>query len=100
MRVYFDSSVFAKRYLYEPGTDVVLAWCEKARELVLSVQFLRFFAQRLTEEYLLKQQFIMSFDVVRCRWRVEQVEKNWSKWRHGDDSKHALQAACPRRMVW
>ena len=67
MRVYFDSSVFAKRYLYEPGTDVVLAWCEKARELVLSVQFLRFFAQRLTEEYLLKQQFIMSFDVVRCR---------------------------------
>ena len=71
MRVYFDSSVFAKRYLYEPGTDVVLAWCEKARELVLSVQFLRFFAQRLTEEYLLKQQFIMSFDVVG----------EWSKWR-------------------
>ncbi len=37
MRVNFDLSAFAKRYLDESGTDVVLAWCEKAEELVLSV---------------------------------------------------------------
>lgn len=37
MRVYFDSSAFAKRYLDESGTDVVLAWCERAEELALSV---------------------------------------------------------------
>lgn len=37
MRAYFDSSAFAKRYLDESGTDVVLAWCEKTEELVLSV---------------------------------------------------------------
>jgi predicted nucleic acid-binding protein len=37
MRVYFDSSAFAKRYIDEAGTTEVLAWCERASELALSV---------------------------------------------------------------
>lgn len=37
MRVYFDSSAFAKRYVEETGTAEVLAWCERADELALSV---------------------------------------------------------------
>lgn len=36
MRVFFDSSAFAKRYLREEGTDVVLDWCDQATELCLS----------------------------------------------------------------
>lgn len=36
MRVFFDSSAFAKRYLAEAGSDQVLAWCEKADELALA----------------------------------------------------------------
>lgn len=37
MRVYFDSSAFAKRYIAESGTAEVLAWCERASELTLSI---------------------------------------------------------------
>ena len=37
MRVYFDASAFAKRYIDETGTADVLAWCERASELALSV---------------------------------------------------------------
>lgn len=37
MRVYFDSSALAKRYIAETGTAEVLAWCERASELALSV---------------------------------------------------------------
>jgi uncharacterized protein len=37
MRVFFDSSAFAKRYVDESGTAEVLAWCDKATELSLSV---------------------------------------------------------------
>lgn len=37
MRVYFDSSAFAKRYIDETGTVDVLRWCEQARELAMSV---------------------------------------------------------------
>lgn len=37
MRVYFDSSAFAKRYIDETSTADVLAWCERASELALSV---------------------------------------------------------------
>lgn len=36
MRVFFDSSAFAKRYLAETGSDEVLAWCDKADELALA----------------------------------------------------------------
>lgn len=37
MRVYFDTSALAKRYIDEAGTAEVLAWCERADELALSV---------------------------------------------------------------
>jgi len=38
MRVFFDSSAFAKRYIAdERGTEEVIAWCERADELALSV---------------------------------------------------------------
>jgi hypothetical protein len=37
MRVYFDSSAFAKRYVVEAGTVEVLAWCDRATELAFSV---------------------------------------------------------------
>ena len=37
MRGFFDSSALAKRYIDELGTAQVLAWCDKATELVLSV---------------------------------------------------------------
>lgn len=36
MRVFFDSSAFAKRYIRELGTAEVLHWCSEATELVLS----------------------------------------------------------------
>jgi predicted nucleic acid-binding protein len=36
MRVFFDSSAFARRYLREAGSDTVLDWCDKATEIVLS----------------------------------------------------------------
>lgn len=36
MRVFFDSSAFAKRYINEAGTDKVLAWCDQATEIGLS----------------------------------------------------------------
>lgn len=38
MRVFFDSSAFAKRYVAdEHGSAEVLAWCERAEELAISV---------------------------------------------------------------
>lgn len=37
MRVFFDSSAFAKRYVSEQGSDDVFSWCERATELALSV---------------------------------------------------------------
>jgi predicted nucleic acid-binding protein len=37
MRVFFDSSAFAKRYIDEKGTQEVLAMCEQATELAMSV---------------------------------------------------------------
>ena len=36
VRVFFDTSAFAKRYVNEPGTDTVLEWCERASEIGLS----------------------------------------------------------------
>ena len=37
MRVFFDSSAVAKRYIDESGIEHVLGWCECADERVLSV---------------------------------------------------------------
>lgn len=36
MRVFFDTSAFVKRYIYESGSDEVLAWCDQATEIGLS----------------------------------------------------------------
>lgn len=36
MRVFFDTSAFVKRYVSEAGTDIVLEWCDKATEIILS----------------------------------------------------------------
>lgn len=35
MRVFFDSSAFAKRYVREEGSELVLYWCDQATELCL-----------------------------------------------------------------
>ncbi|MDH4393575.1 MAG: type II toxin-antitoxin system VapC family toxin [Aquabacterium sp.] len=37
MRVFFDTSAFAKRYVEEAGSAQVLHWCDQATTLVLSV---------------------------------------------------------------
>lgn len=37
MRVFLDTSAFAKRYVSEPGSDKVMALCQKADSLVVSV---------------------------------------------------------------
>ena len=37
MRVFFDPSALAKRYVDEAGTAEVLAWCDRAAELALAV---------------------------------------------------------------
>lgn len=37
MRVFFDSSAFAKRYLLEVDSGFTLEWCDQATELALSV---------------------------------------------------------------
>lgn len=36
MRIFFDSSAFAKRYIREEGSDGVVLWCDQATELCLS----------------------------------------------------------------
>jgi uncharacterized protein len=36
MRVFLDSSAFAKRYLMESGSATVLEWCSKADELAIA----------------------------------------------------------------
>jgi predicted nucleic acid-binding protein len=36
MLIFFDTSAFVKRYVNEPGTDNVLAWCDKATEIGLA----------------------------------------------------------------
>lgn len=37
MRLFLDSSALAKRYVVEPGTDIVLERCREADEVLLSV---------------------------------------------------------------
>lgn len=36
MRVFLDSSALAKRYVAEPGSDVVFDWCARADELCVA----------------------------------------------------------------
>jgi len=37
MRVFFDTSAFVKRYVEEPGTEIVIDICDQAEQLVLCV---------------------------------------------------------------
>ncbi len=37
MRVFFDTSSFVKRYIDEPGAEMVIEICRKAEDLVVSV---------------------------------------------------------------
>jgi uncharacterized protein len=37
LKAFFDTSAFAKRYIAEPGSDEVLALCQQADDLVVSV---------------------------------------------------------------
>jgi predicted nucleic acid-binding protein len=36
VRLYFDSSAFAKRYIQESGSDAVIDWCDRATELAIA----------------------------------------------------------------
>ncbi|NOT18625.1 MAG: type II toxin-antitoxin system VapC family toxin [Sulfuriferula sp.] len=36
MRVFFDTSAFAKRYVQESGSELVADWCERADEIGLA----------------------------------------------------------------
>ena len=36
MRIFSDSSAFAKRYVSEEGTEAVVQWCDRAAEIALS----------------------------------------------------------------
>jgi predicted nucleic acid-binding protein len=37
MRIFFDCSAFAKRYVQEEGSEEVMLWCDKATELALAI---------------------------------------------------------------
>jgi len=37
VKVFLDTSAFAKRYVAEPGSDKVMATCQQADSLVVSV---------------------------------------------------------------
>ena len=61
MRVYFDSSAFAKRYIDEAGTQEVIAWCDRASVLALSVitvpELISAFCRLLREGRLSDEQY-------------------------------------------
>ena len=61
MRVFFDSSAFAKRYVREAGTEAVLAWCDRATEVCLSAialpEIISAFCQLQREGKLTPQQY-------------------------------------------
>jgi predicted nucleic acid-binding protein len=61
MRVFFDSSAFAKRYVDEAGTAEVLRWCDRATELALSViavpELISAFCRLLRERRITKVQY-------------------------------------------
>ena len=61
MKTFFDSSAFAKRYVDEPGSDVVDAICMEATELALSVicvpEVFSAMNRRVRERNLTQQQY-------------------------------------------
>jgi hypothetical protein len=64
MRVFFDSSALAKRYVEEAGTREVLAWCERATEVAVSaiavVEIIGAFKRLARERRLDNGQFVRS----------------------------------------
>jgi predicted nucleic acid-binding protein len=63
MRVFFDSSAFAKRYVREDHTDTVLDWCSRATELALSgialAEIVAAFCRLLREEKITTNQYTL-----------------------------------------
>lgn len=61
MRVFFDSSALVKRYIEEAGTAEVLAWCDEATELALSIiavpELISAFRRLVREERLTELQY-------------------------------------------
>jgi len=61
MRVFFDSSAFAKRYLLEVDSGFTLEWCDQATELALSViaipELIAAFCRLRREDTLSAQQY-------------------------------------------
>ena len=61
MRVFFDSSAFAKRYVQEAGSDDVLSWCEQATEIGLSgialPEIISAFCRLLREKRINRKQY-------------------------------------------
>jgi len=61
MRVFFDSSAFAKRYVQEAGSDDVLSWCERASEIGLSgvalPEIVSAFCRLLREKRISRKQY-------------------------------------------
>lgn len=61
MRVFLDSSALAKRYIDEPGSAIVLTWCDRASELALSViaipELISAFRRLLREDRLTETQY-------------------------------------------
>jgi predicted nucleic acid-binding protein len=62
MRVFFDASAFAKRYVKEAGTVEALAWCDRASELVLAViavpELISAFCRLRREQRLTDEQYL------------------------------------------
>ena len=61
MHVFFDSSAFVKRYIHEPGTPEVLAWCDRATEIGLSgivlAEIISTFCRILRENRINEEQY-------------------------------------------
>lgn len=61
MRVFLDSSALVKRYIGEPGSEKVVAWCDKATELVVTViavpEVISSFCRLVREGRLTEQQY-------------------------------------------
>lgn len=61
MKVFFDSSAFAKRYVEEPGSDVTDALCAEATDLALSIicvpEIVSALNRRVRERQLSRRQY-------------------------------------------
>lgn len=63
MRVFFDSSAFAKRYVREEGTDAVQMWCERATEIGLAgialAEIISAFCRMRREKRITAEQYLL-----------------------------------------